>query len=482
MKITIKNSTLVKPASETPQCIVWNSNIDLVIPRIHTPSVYFYKPNGGSSDFFSCDHLKEALGRALVPFYPMAGRLKEADKGRIDIDCNNEGVLFVEACADGCISEYGDHFAPTWKMRQLIPHIDYSQDLSMYPLLILQVTFFKCGGVSLGVGVQHHVADGIAALHFLNFWADLARGIEVEAKPFFDRTLLKARDLPKPEFEHVEYQAPPPLIKVKDPKPNGHATQKMEPQTKKLKKEEHAEEHQRTLEEIAKREEEKKEEEDPQDNEVSISTDLFLFSKEQILSLKSRAASHASAEDRPFTSYEVLSAHVWRCTCLARDLQDSQVTKLYIATDGRSRLKPSLPSGYFGNVIFTATPMECVGHLVDAPLADAARNIRMTLHKMDDEYLRSAIDYLELKPNITSLARGAHTFRSPNLGITSWVRLPIYATDFGWGPPVSMGPAGVPFEGLAYLLPGPPGDTSLRLSIALSPNHMQRFRELIYHF
>jgi shikimate O-hydroxycinnamoyltransferase len=28
------------------------------------------------------------------------------------------------------------------------------------PLFLLQVTYFKCGGVSLGVGIYHNMADG----------------------------------------------------------------------------------------------------------------------------------------------------------------------------------------------------------------------------------------------------------------------------------------------------------------------------------
>lgn len=544
MQITIKSSTIVKPASDTPQCTIWNSNIDMVIPRIHVPTVYFYKAKEGDEgrNYFECGHLKEALGRALVPFYPMAGRLKEAEKGRIDIECNGGGALFVEASTDGCMSEYGEFFAPSMKMRELIPQYDYSKcPSSSFPLLLLQVTVFRCGGVSVGVGVHHHVADGLAALRFINYWADVARGVEEDVKPFFDRTLLRARDPPKPKFAHVEYQTPPPLLEFIDPvkangdqveansdddykkngdyirmnddyseingkvngeyskangdynkingefskvngdyvEVNGDYIKKQDSLSKKLRKEG---EHERLLEKVTKVNEEIIDEGVDYGEGGPIVSDLFIFSKELVSSLKSRAAEYAIPGDRPFSSYEVLSAHVWRCACLARNLQDVQMTKLYIATDGRSRLQPPLPFDYFGNVIFTATPMECVGRLVHTPLADAVRHIRKTVQIMDDEYLRSALDYLQLQPDLGCFSRGAHTFRSPNLGITSWVRLPIYGADFGWGPPLSMAPAGVPFEGLAYLLPGPPGDERLRLSITLTPQHMRRFQELIYRF
>ena len=137
MKIEVKESTMVRPAQETPRRNLWNSNVDLVVPNFHTPSVYFYRPTG-SSNFFDAKVLKDALSRALVPFYPMAGRLKRDEDGRIEIECNGEGVLFVEAESDGVVDDFGD-FAPTLELRRLIPAVDYSQGISSYALLVLQV-------------------------------------------------------------------------------------------------------------------------------------------------------------------------------------------------------------------------------------------------------------------------------------------------------------------------------------------------------
>ncbi|GKA47705.1 shikimate O-hydroxycinnamoyltransferase-like protein [Tanacetum coccineum] len=275
MKITIKESTMVRPAEETPRIKLWNSNVDLVVPNFHTPSVYFYRPNG-ASNFFDAKVMKDALSKVLVPFYPMGGRLKRDEDGRIEIDCQGQGVLFVEAESDGVINDFGD-FAPTLELRKLIPAVDYSLGIESYSLLVLQVTYFKCGGVSLGVGMQHHAADGASGLHFINTWSDMARGLDITLPPFIDRTLLCARDPPQPIFEHVEYQPAPPM--------------KIAPESK--------------------------------SDEMAVAI-----------------------------SYEMLSGHVWRSVCKARGLKDDQDTKLYIATDGRARLQPTLPQGYFGNVIF----------------------------------------------------------------------------------------------------------------------------------
>lgn len=147
MKINVKKRTVVKPAVETPRTSIWNSNLDLVVSNMHTPSVYFYRPNSSatasagsldSSRFFDAEVLKEALSKVLVPFYPLAGRLSRDASGRIEIDCNDEGVLFVEAETSSVIDDFGD-FAPTPELKRLIPAVDLSGGISSYPLAVFQV-------------------------------------------------------------------------------------------------------------------------------------------------------------------------------------------------------------------------------------------------------------------------------------------------------------------------------------------------------
>ncbi|BAF15139.1 hydroxycinnamoyltransferase 1 [Oryza sativa Japonica Group] len=440
MAITVRRSTMVRPAWETPRVRLWNSNLDLVVPRFHTPSVYFYRrgPEGGGAPegFFDGERMRRALAEALVPFYPMAGRLARDEDGRVEIDCNGEGVLFVEADApDASVDDYGD-FAPTMELKRLIPAVDYTDDISSFSLLVLQVTYFKCGGVSLGVGMQHHVADGMSGLHFINSWSDLCRGTQIAIMPFIDRTLLRARDPPTPSYPHVEYQPAPAMLSSV---PQSVTANKTTP--------------------------------------PPTAVDIFKLTRSDLGRLRSQLPSGEGAPR--FSTYAVLAAHVWRCVSLARGLPSEQPTKLYCATDGRQRLQPPLPEGYFGNVIFTATPLAEAGK-VTSGLADGAAVIQEALDRMNDSYCRSALDYLELQPDLSALVRGAHTFRCPNLGLTSWVRLPIHDADFGWGRPVFMGPGGIAYEGLAFVLPSANKDGSLSIAISLQAEHMEKFRKLIF--
>ncbi|KAL0287237.1 UNVERIFIED_CONTAM: Shikimate O-hydroxycinnamoyltransferase [Sesamum calycinum] len=326
---------------------------------------------------------------------PHGGRLKRDKDGRLEIDCNAEGVLFVEAESDAVVDDFGD-FAPTLELRRLIPPVDYSQGISTFPLVVLQVTHFKCGGVSLGVGMQHKIADGFSGLHFINTWSDMARGLDITIPPFIDRTLLHARDPPQSKFEHIEYQ-PPPTMAIHDSQRINAAP------------------------------------------EATVA--IFKLTRDQLNTLK--AKSKENGNTIAYSSYEILSAHIWVCTCRARGLVDEQKTRLFVATNGRSRLRPPLPPGYLGNVIFPITLVAVSGELQSKPISYVAGKIHDMLVRMDDEYLRSALDYLEVQPDLIALVRGADTFKCPNLAITSWVGLPIHDADFGWGRPVFMGPGGI---------------------------------------
>nr|QPI70575.1 hydroxycinnamoyltransferase [Anthoceros agrestis] len=431
MKVSIKKETMVPPAEETPQVALWASNVDLIIPQIHTSSVYFYRPSG-SPDFFSGDVLRDALAKALVPFYPMAGRLARDQDGRIQINCNAAGVLLVEAEADVSIDDLGG-FAPHPVLQQLVPTVVYTKDITAFPLLVLQVTRFKCGGASLGVGMEHHIADGTSGIHFINTWSDVARGEGVKVLPFVDRTLLRARSPPTPQFEHVEYQTPFTL----------------QPRFR------------------------------PEEGSEKVETvvESFTFSREQLGKLKAMVADPGA--NLAYSSYVALSAHIWRCATRARGLSGDQPSKLFVATDGRARLRPPLPRGYFGNVIFTCTPVAEAEELVAKPLIRTAARIQEAVLKMGDEYLRSALDYLELLPDMSVCIRGAAHFGNPNLCITSWSGLPVYDCDFGWGRAIHMGPCQIGFEGLCFVLGSATKDGSLGLALRLRADHMADFRKLV---
>ena len=164
----------VRPAKETPGGYRCLSDCDQVKPVNHIPIIYFYPPVNMSLES-ATEILRHSLSEALVIFYPLAGRLHWIGGGRLVLECNALGALLIAVESDAKIDDFGD-FRPTQEIQALIPSVDYNKPIHELPLLLVQVTKFSCGGMSLGLGISHTIADGLSALHFISEWAKIARG------------------------------------------------------------------------------------------------------------------------------------------------------------------------------------------------------------------------------------------------------------------------------------------------------------------
>ncbi|CAN6233111.1 unnamed protein product [Urochloa humidicola] len=437
--VEILESCMVTPASEaaTPKHGVWLSNLDLLVARSHTPTVYVYPPNPDPA-FFSPAILKAALSKALVPFYPLAGRLARDAAGRPEIHCSGDGVLFVTARADATLQDLGG-FVPSDELRRmLVPSADGGDHAGV--LAMFQVTFFRCGGVCVGAAIHHTAADGLAALDFVNAWAAIARGVvgaggeeAPPRRPWLDRTLLRARSPPSVRFDHAgEY----PRRRGGDGS-NSNSTAA-----------------------AAKR--------------VPFDSAILPLSKAQVDTLKSGK--------KKLSTFKAVVAHVWRCACTARGLAATEDTRLYMTADARSRVAPPLPDGYLGNAIFRASTVAKAGDVVSEQLGAAADRVSDATARLDDGYVRSLVDYLEevVGDDAAGMKKGEWVMPETDLWVISWQGLPIYDADFGWGRPAFMCRACLQFSGLVYLVPGPDGDGRLDVVMAMEPESLARFKELLY--
>lgn len=434
MEIHVRKSTIIRPAQETPKDCLKVSDLDLLVPLGYVPTVYFYRrggPNESSSNFFEAGLMKEALSNVLVPFYPAAGRLGKDERGRIEILCNGEGVLFLEAEAGCVIDDFGD-FSQGSTLLPLVPSVDHANDIFSSPLMLTQVTHFKCGGACIGVRLSHTLVDGLSAYHFINSWAELTRGVPRTIQPFLDRTILGVGVPNSPKFHHIEYDPPPASL-------NTAVSQ----------------------------------------NSGSICTVILKLSLDQINTLKEKSKNDHEPTIR-YSRMAILAAHIWRCVCRARGLVDDQISKLHFPTDGRSRLNPPLPFGYFGNVIFTTALVASSGNIQSEPLNHTTERIHQAIKRMDDEYLKSALAYLKQQPDLTVLRKGAHTYKCPNLDIVDLANMPMYDANFGWGQPMFTRIVNTYFEGIAHIYPNPSKDGSLSVIMNLENNHVRLFKKLFY--
>ncbi|KAK6136408.1 hypothetical protein DH2020_029829 [Rehmannia glutinosa] len=124
---------------------------------------------------------------------PAGRRLTWAAEGgsRVELHCNGKGVQIIEAESDAAVEDFGE-FTPTPAVQDLILIVDYTIPIDEIPLISVQLTTFRCGGVSIGLGVCHVMADGPSALHFVDEWAKIGRGAEEPMiPPFLDRKKKK---------------------------------------------------------------------------------------------------------------------------------------------------------------------------------------------------------------------------------------------------------------------------------------------------
>lgn len=90
---------------------------------------------------------------------------------------------------------------------------------------------------------------------------------------------------------------------------------------------------------------------------------------------------------------------------------------------------------------------------------------------VNDDYMRSAIDYFEATRARPSLAS--------TLLITTWSRLPFHHTDFGWGEPVLTGPVALPEEEVILFLSHGKKRKSINVLLDLPAPTMNIFQELM---
>ncbi|KAB1220184.1 hypothetical protein CJ030_MR3G017008 [Morella rubra] len=266
--------------------------------------------------------LKRSLSVTLVDFYPLAGRLV-TKKGEnppsclISVDCaGGPGARFIHAALDMTIS---DILSPVDVPSVVQSFFDHDRALNYdgqtMPLLSIQVTELE-DGIFLGCSMNHCIADGTSYWHFFNNWSEIFQA----------------------EGNKVSITRPPILI---DGFLMGYGPIINLPFT--------------DQDEFISRIEAPK-----------LRDRMFHFTSESIARLKANA--NAEYNTNEISSFQSLSALVWRCITRARGPPHDQVTRCWFATNNRSRLDPPLSPDYFGNslhaVAGVATAVSLVSNML----------------------------------------------------------------------------------------------------------------------
>jgi len=250
-------------------------------------------------------------------------------------------------------------------------------------------------------------------------WTELAQGKEISQLPNFDHHLLSSKGRPKPET------CPPEL--QQDPPPSAKTLQKMFAFTPEMQK-------------------------------------MFTFTPEMLKKIKAEARGDGSQGS--YTTFESLSAHIFRAAIRAKACQASEEARFFTSLDARKRIKPNLPEGYFGNAIILTCMPARVGDILDKPLSFTAQLVRDSVLKMTEDYIKSFWAWCEAQEHLS-----VPSISGNDVCVGCWHRMPFYEADFGYGKPMFAGPADNQWN---LALPGHVGAGSVNVFMSLKEEQMKR--------
>ncbi|KAJ1276335.1 hypothetical protein BS78_05G206800 [Paspalum vaginatum] len=405
---------LVVPAAPTARETKRLSDIDAHLPlRSHVQLMFFYRDGRGSrAGDDPAAIIRRALAEALVPYYPLAGRVREVEARKLVVDCTGEGVLFVEADADVrlAVLEAAGLRPPIPCIEQLLFDVEGSNGILNCPILLIQVTRLLCGGFVLAIRLNHTLCDADGIAQFTSAVAELSRGLPAPTvAPVWSRKLLDA-----PVLRHRKYDAVP------EPPPPAEA----------------------------------------------MITRTFTFGSRDVAAIKKRLPRRL--QDTA-TSFEALTAALWRARTAALGLPPDKEVWLVIVVNCRRLPELGLPNGYYGNAVVPQTVVTTAGALLAGSLSSAAEMVREAKATVTAEYVRWVADHLML-PGRPAKAIGNIFILSDNR------HAGFHRVDFGWGVPVFGGVVTTVF-GASFLLAVANGDgeEAMAVPIVLPRPAMDRF-------
>ncbi|CAM0903889.1 unnamed protein product [Alopecurus aequalis] len=409
---------LVAPAGPTPRELKRLSDLDdQESLRFYRSVIFFYRARPSRSRADPARVIRDGLAAALVHYYPIAGRLREMPGRKLVVDCTGEGVLFVEADADVALDEFGDTLCPPVPCAGELLCLPESNSAVVVnrPLLYVQVTRLRCGGFVFGIQVCHSLIDAPGVAQFLQAVGELAGGMEAPSvRPVWARELLDARDPPRPNYHHPEYE----LVA-------NAASDKLHPGDKLVHR-------------------------------------AFLFCPDDLASLREELPPRMRTRCSRFL---LLSAFVWRCRTVALGYEPGDEVRFMFAMNARGKRERPLPEGFYGNALTFGVARTTASELCSGPLGRAVELIVAARARIAaDDYAQSVADALVLRgrPRFTT----ARTYL-----VTDVTKSNLHEVDLGWGMPVYGGPATTTLA--TFHIPATGG--GITVPMCLPPLAMERF-------
>ncbi|KAJ4819691.1 HXXXD-type acyl-transferase family protein [Rhynchospora pubera] len=274
-------------------------------------------------------------------------------------------------------------------------------------------------GFFIGLASNHVIIDGTSLWHFLNAWAEIARcklaGKEVALSqpPVHDKWFIGSYGEPP---IRLPFSSPTEAIARFSPPPLGDR--------------------------------------------------MFHFSSQSLAKLKARA--NQECEKGSISTFQALSALLWRCITRARRLPIEQNTTCRFPIQNRTRLQPALSPNYFGNSLHITGTTTTAGQLLGNNLGWAAWLVHETVSNHTDSAIRDLVHEYMQNPYMNKIRDYIH-----GIIISSSPRFDMYSCDFGWGKALAVR-SGISnkFDGKLTAYPGWEGEGSVDIEVCLSPECM----------
>ncbi|KAF3456633.1 hypothetical protein FNV43_RR01287 [Rhamnella rubrinervis] len=146
------------------------SSMDLAMKLHYVRGVYFFSSQ--AVEGLTIHYIKETMFTWFNEYYYTCGRFRRSDSGRPFIKCNDCGARFIEARCDLTIDEWLE--MKDWSsLQKFVSQQVIGPELSFSPPVLLQITYFKCGGVAFGFSWAHVLGDAFSAIDCINRWGQI---------------------------------------------------------------------------------------------------------------------------------------------------------------------------------------------------------------------------------------------------------------------------------------------------------------------
>ncbi|XP_027166942.1 benzyl alcohol O-benzoyltransferase-like [Coffea eugenioides] len=419
-----KEAESIVPEKPTPHEIRPLSDIDDQKGHIfHLPMIMFFSYNQFLDEKNPVGVIRDAVAKALVYYYPYAGRLIEGPSDKILVNCTAEGVMFREAIAEVRLDQLHDFMQPPFPYsKEFLVDASDSTEILDSPLMLIQVDNTTISSNNIRDCFPsnfHSISKHKEVYRYFETLKDLHDsirdyGVIMQEIHHTSHVCIMSSRWRKTVIVALSLQYWTPLS--------------------------------------------------------TLYVKAFFFGPQEIKAIKK----YLPPNIRHASRFDLVTALVWRSRTIALQLDPEEIVTLTYAVNVRGKNKPKLPSGYYGNGFVSPAAVSKVSQLYNNSFVYALELVKKAKHQVTEDFIKSAIDYSVLhgKPGYSTLLKDWIVSDASRTGIDE--------VDFGWGKPIYGGTmdGGPTFNMTVYSrLRNTQGNDGLVVAVCLPVAAMENFQK-----